>query len=79
MCHLCDDKYIGLGILEFFNRNKDLAETYGAQTVLAIASGDSRSANETARQASRHAIVAEHLRVEYRRRYREQNGRDPDV
>jgi hypothetical protein len=78
MCHLCDDKFSGLGILEFVDRNRGLAQKYGDQTVLAIASGDDRLANMTARQASRYAIVAEHLDEEYRRRYKDRYGRDPE-
>jgi len=78
MCHLCEDKFSGLGILEFANRNRGLAQRYGDQTVLAIQAGDDRLANITARQASRYAIVAEHLDQEYRRRYKEMYGRDPE-
>ena len=78
MCHLCDDKFSGLGILEFVNRNRGLAQRYGDQTVQAISTGDDRLANMTARQASRYAIVAEHLDQEYRRRYKEHHGRDPE-
>jgi hypothetical protein len=78
MCHLCDDKFSGLGILEFVERNRNLAQKYGDQTVQAIASGDDHLANMTSRQAARYAIVADHLDQEYRRRYRDQYGRDPE-
>jgi hypothetical protein len=78
MCHLCDDKFSGLGIIEFVNRNRGLAQKYGDQTVQAIALGDDRLANMTARQASRYAIVADHLDQEYRRRYKDLKGRDPE-
>ena len=77
MCHLCDNKLIGLGILEFADRNRALANSYGEQSLLAISAGDSRHANITARQAARYGIVAEHLTEEYRRRFKEHFGHDP--
>lgn len=78
MCHVCDEKMIGLGILEYATRHRHMAETYGDQAAEAIRSGDDRQANMAARQASRSAAAAEHFMDEYRRRYREAYGRDPD-
>lgn len=78
MCHLCDDKFTGLGILEFVNRNRSLAESYGDQTLQAIRSGDSRMAEMASRQSARHAVAATHLDEEYRRRYKEQFGHEPE-
>jgi|HubBroStandDraft_6_1064221.scaffolds.fasta_scaffold268604_2 hypothetical protein len=78
MCHVCDEKFLGLGILEFATRHGRLAATYGDQAVEAIRSGDDRQANIAARQASRAAAAAEHFFEEYRRRYREIHGRDPE-
>lgn len=78
MCHVCDEKLIGLGILEYATRHRDMAESYGGQAIAAIQSGDDRQANMAARQASRSAVAAEHFMDEYRRRYREAYGRDPE-
>jgi hypothetical protein len=78
MCHLCDDKSTGLGIVEFATRNLTLATALGEQALQAIRSGDDRQANIAARQASRYAIAAEHFQEEYRRRFKEQFGHDPE-
>ena len=78
MCHVCDEKFLGLGILEFVTRHRNLAETYGNQAVSAIKSGDDRQANMAARQASRCAAAAEHFFEEYRRRFIEAYGKEPE-
>ena len=78
MCHVCDEKLIGLGILEYAHRHQSLAESYGDQAVEAIRAGDDRQANMAARQASRSAAAAEHFMDEYRRRFREAYGKDPE-
>jgi|HubBroStandDraft_3_1064219.scaffolds.fasta_scaffold568779_1 hypothetical protein len=78
MCHVCEEALIGLDIIDYAKRHLVLAESYGDQAMEAIRSGDDRLANMAARQASRSAMAAEHFTTEYRRRYRESYGHDPE-
>jgi hypothetical protein len=78
MCTLCDDKTTALKILAFADRHWTLAKGYGAEAVRAVEAGQTRKAQDMARQSAHHAMMGEHLAEEHDRRFAEYHGRKRD-